>query len=172
MVGIVWELTLPYPVLHSPAGFYNGTQSIALTGAGEIRYTTDGSMPTASSDLYTAPLQITSTTVVRARSFDPNQWPSAVATSTYFIDEPTTLTAVSISLPPDDFSEVYDNYSRKGEVAVEYFDQNKQRQFAGDFAGYIIGETGPYPLRKKVCNLTWMKIMGVWTISNTDFCAG
>lgn len=121
------------------AGFYSGTQSVALTGSGEIRYTLDGSVPTASATLYTNPISVAATTVLRARGFDATKWPSAVATSTYFINEPTTLTAVSVSLPPDDFSDVYDNYSRKGTVAVEYFDQQQQRQFVGDFAGYVVG---------------------------------
>jgi hypothetical protein len=122
-----------------PAGFYNGSQSLALTGGSEIRYSTDGSIPTLSSPIYSSPLNISSTTVVRARSFSAGKLPSAVVTSTYFIDEPTTLTAVSISLPPSDFSEVYDNYSRKGSVAVEYFDKNRDRKFSGDFAGYVVG---------------------------------
>lgn len=129
----------PAPGFALPAGFYQGNQLVALTGTGEIRYTTDGGIPTQASILYSTPIAVTATTVIRARQFDAARLPSAVSTATYFINDPTTLTAVSISLPPDDFSEVYDQYSRKGAVAVEYFDQNKQRQFVGDFAGYVVG---------------------------------
>ncbi len=137
-----WDCFAGYaaaPGLALPAGFYTGAQSIALTGGGVIRYTADGAVPTASSTLYSNPIQVSATTVLRARRFDATLLPSAVATATYFIDDPTTLTAVSISLPPSDFSAVYDNYSRKGAVAVEYFDKNKQRQFVGDYAGYVVG---------------------------------
>jgi CotH kinase protein/Lamin Tail Domain/Chitobiase/beta-hexosaminidase C-terminal domain/Secretion system C-terminal sorting domain/Divergent InlB B-repeat domain len=127
------------PGMALPAGFYSGPQSIALTGGGQIRYTTDGAIPTASSTLYTNPIQVSATTVIRARRFDASLLPSAVATATYFINDPTTLTAISVSLPPADFSEVYDNYSRKGAVAVEYFDKNKERHFVDDYAGYVVG---------------------------------
>lgn len=127
------------PAFSLQAGFYNGNQTVAISGSGEIRYTTDGSVPIETSTLYTAPLTVTATTVVRARNFELYKQPSAVATATYFIDDPTSLSVVSISLPPDDFTDVYTNYSAKGRVAVEFFDKNKERQFAGDFAGYVVG---------------------------------
>jgi hypothetical protein len=34
---------------------------------------------------------------------------------------------------------VYDNHSSKGQVSVQYFDKNKQEQFSGNFAGYVVG---------------------------------
>ncbi|HRI62061.1 MAG TPA: CotH kinase family protein, partial [Saprospiraceae bacterium] len=127
------------PAFALPAGFYTGTQSVGINGGGEIRYTTDGSAPVETSPLYSGPVAVAVTSVLRARRFEPFKLPSQVITATYFINEPTTLSVVSICLPPEDFSEVYDNYSEKARVAVEFFDKNKQRQFAGDFAGYVVG---------------------------------
>ncbi|MBK7937277.1 MAG: lamin tail domain-containing protein [Lewinellaceae bacterium] len=127
------------PAFTLPAGFYTGTQTVAITGGGEIRYTDDGSIPTTTSSLYTTPVAVAQTTVLRARRFELYKQPSRVVTSTYFINDPTTLPVVSVSLPPADFSDVYTNHTRKGAVAVEYFDKDKQRQFSGDFAGYVAG---------------------------------
>ena len=62
-----------------------------MSGA-EIRYTTDGSVPTeATGQVYTIPLSISGTTLIRARAFLSGYSPSPVATSTYiFPDEVVT----------------------------------------------------------------------------------
>ena len=51
-----------------------------------IRYTLDGSEPTEASNLYTAPLTITSTTVVKARTFVKGMPPSFTATRKFNYD--------------------------------------------------------------------------------------
>ncbi len=127
------------PVFTLAAGFYAGDQNVGISGSGEIRYTNDGSEPDASSTIYTAPIAVTQNTVLRARRFEPFKLPSPSVTATYFINEIVTLPVVSVTIPPIDFPEVYDNYSRKGEVAIQYFDKNKQQQFEGNFAGYVAG---------------------------------
>lgn len=76
------------PVEFSRAhGFYDAPFSLELsspTPGATIRYTTDGSEPTAThGTVYTAPLTISSTTPVRAGAFKPNFRPSAVETRTY-----------------------------------------------------------------------------------------
>ncbi|MBL0342447.1 MAG: lamin tail domain-containing protein [Bacteroidetes bacterium] len=51
------------------AGFYSGSVTLAITTNepnSDIHYTTDGTLPTASSPIYTTPLTITSTEVVKA----------------------------------------------------------------------------------------------------------
>ncbi|RKN40151.1 spore coat protein CotH [Streptomyces hoynatensis] len=56
----------------APSGTFQGELSVTLgsTVAGaEIRYTTDGQLPTASSLLYTGALRLTATTQLRARPF-------------------------------------------------------------------------------------------------------
>ncbi len=53
-----------------------------------IRYTLDGSLPTeANGQLYTGPLQITGTSLVRAAAFIPNHLPSEVVTHSYLFVE-------------------------------------------------------------------------------------
>lgn len=56
----------------------------SLTPAAQIRYTTDGSPPTATTGtLYTAPLAISTTTVIRAAAFLTDYEPTDVDTQTY-----------------------------------------------------------------------------------------
>jgi hypothetical protein len=68
-------------------GVFNAPVSVTLTtntpGA-TIRYTTNGSPPTASSGtLYTEPVAISTTTILRASAFFPNWQPSTVKSHTY-----------------------------------------------------------------------------------------
>ncbi|MEI6607407.1 MAG: chitobiase/beta-hexosaminidase C-terminal domain-containing protein [Verrucomicrobiota bacterium] len=66
------------PVI-SPPGSGSLPAEVTLacaTDAAEIRYTLDGSLPTASSSLYAAPLEITTPTQLRSRAFKPGMTPS------------------------------------------------------------------------------------------------
>lgn len=87
------------------AGFYTGSQTVGLTPpipGSNIRYTLDGKDPSSASPLYTAPLIIDSTTVIRARTFstNPMELPSEIITNTYFINENISLPVVSLSSDP------------------------------------------------------------------------
>ena len=44
-----------------------------IDGPGQIRYTLDGSMPDPASPLYTGPIELTKTTVVRAACFEEDK---------------------------------------------------------------------------------------------------
>lgn len=93
------------PHVDLPAGFYSGPQLISLSnpsGTGVIRYTLDGKDPTPSSPLYSAPISISSTSVVRARCYSSNplELPSEIATNSYFINENISLPVVSLVSDP------------------------------------------------------------------------
>jgi hypothetical protein len=82
-------------------GFYTGAQSITLSTtepASSIRYTLNGSEPTASSTLYTGPINIANTRVLRAKVFSTNAniLPSHTETNTYFINENHSVKVVSV----------------------------------------------------------------------------
>jgi hypothetical protein len=68
-------------------GFYSAPQSVALTSTtpgAEIRYTTNGATPTAATGiLYTAPIPVSATTMLRAAAFKPGWTSSKVKTHTY-----------------------------------------------------------------------------------------
>lgn len=64
------------------------TLILSTTEAGaSIRYTTDGSEPTATNALYSGSLNITNTTVLRAAAFRANTLPSVTVTHTYLFLE-------------------------------------------------------------------------------------
>jgi hypothetical protein len=86
-----------------PGGLYSSNQTVTLSSpSGEIRYTLDGSNPKSTSSLYTAPLSITATTVLRARCFEAGKAAGPIATRTYFRGETQTNVAyVSVVADPE-----------------------------------------------------------------------
>ena len=58
------------PSALTKGGIYEGVESVTveLEGAGTIRYTLDGSAPDGKSPIYSAPITLTKTTVLRAVS--------------------------------------------------------------------------------------------------------
>lgn len=89
------------PVLTPGAGFYAGAQnvSIAPVPGCDVRYTTNGDLPTAASTLYAGPIPVNSTTVIRAAAFPtaPGVPVSYVETNTYFINANHTVAVLSIA---------------------------------------------------------------------------
>ena len=81
-----------------------GTQVSIINGDGaDIYYTTDGSVPTESSQKYSSPVTISETTTLRARSFSNGKLASTTATENYIVDSNRhTIPVVCISMNPDD----------------------------------------------------------------------
>ena len=75
------------PVAAPARGFYTTPINVALTSTtpgAVIRYTTDGSVPTASTGtVYTAPFAVAHTTNVRSAAFAPGVSPSNTLTTSY-----------------------------------------------------------------------------------------
>ncbi len=94
------------PVFTLRGGFYSGPQSITISSilpGSFMRYTLDGSEPSMNSAIYSGPIDINSTTIIRIKGYNPGYLPSKTVTNTYFIDEGTfTLPVISISAAPDD----------------------------------------------------------------------
>jgi hypothetical protein len=120
------------PTVNQPAGFYSSpvTLSLSTTEPGaSIRYTLDGSLPTASSALYTAPITINATQVLKAVTFSTNSniLPSFVLFNTYFINENHALPVVSVS--GDQLMQLANgNSSLKPHGTFEYFNTAGQRK--------------------------------------------
>ncbi len=90
---------LPKPTMAPAGGFYGGAQTVTLTSpAGNtIRYTVDGSEPTAASPIYAAPIPVNATTVVRAACFGgAGSQPSFEEFHTYFINDFHSIAVISI----------------------------------------------------------------------------
>jgi|GEM_PF-6775701 len=74
------------PLFSLPSGIFTGSVSVSITCATQgatICYTTDGSEPTESSPVYTAPLTLTTTTTIKAKAFKEGYTPSTTAQATY-----------------------------------------------------------------------------------------
>ena len=72
------------PVFDTPSGLYRGTIAVQLTAenGAQIRYTTDGSIPTLDNSLpYSGPIEITESVVLRARAFQGGLHPSDTVTA-------------------------------------------------------------------------------------------
>ncbi|HYV29969.1 MAG TPA: CotH kinase family protein, partial [Candidatus Binatia bacterium] len=74
----------PPPVFSKRGGVFLNPVKLELSaGSGAVRYTLDGSEPTASSQPYTEPILLSSSTLVKARTFAPDLLPSGTVTETF-----------------------------------------------------------------------------------------
>ena len=92
------------PIFSVPGGFYPAKISLELSKNNPstvINFTLDGSVPDSNSSVYTTPLSINSTTVVRAKIYGQNSIPSEIITNTYFINENISLPIISLSTNPE-----------------------------------------------------------------------
>ena len=87
------------PSFSLSGGNYQGTQTISLipnTNNDTIYYTLNGDDPTKNSTIYTSPITITQTTVIRAVSGNTNLMLSRPVSNIYFINETHNLPVFSI----------------------------------------------------------------------------
>lgn len=97
------------PMFSTKGGFFDSPLLLAITALnGEIRYTLDGTSPTASSDLYAEPFFVNSTSFLRARVYMAGHIPGPVVTHSYFFDPSLVerpLPVISLVTDPDFFWE-------------------------------------------------------------------
>lgn len=127
------------PELSPGAGFYGGAMDVSMSTSdpnSTIRYTLDGSEPTAASTAYTGPVNIAATTVVRAACFSstPGVPPSFIETNTYFIG--ITHTTAVLSIAGDQVDDLLNgNGGLEPYGSFEYFgpDQQLRDEATGQF---------------------------------------
>jgi len=92
------------PMPSIPAGSYASAQTVTLsttTQGASIYYTTDGKEPTTSSTLYTGPITMSETGMIRARAFKDGSIHSETHTATYIINATHSLPVISLVTDPD-----------------------------------------------------------------------
>ena len=83
--------TLATPIISPAGGTYAGSVSITMqsaTSGASIYYTTDGSTPSQYSNLYTAPINVTSSATVKAKAFKSGLIASNEARASFAITQP------------------------------------------------------------------------------------
>ncbi|MBN1481201.1 CotH kinase family protein [candidate division KSB1 bacterium] len=118
------------PLFNFNSGMYSGDITLKLSAPQntEIYFTLDGAEPTrVPAHLYTRPVQLYETKVVRAKCFLGDKTWSETQTATYFIDEQFSLPVFSLTTEPSNLwgsSGIYDNRFEDWEkpVYIEYFE--------------------------------------------------
>lgn len=93
--------TVATPTFNPASGVVDANTTVAIstqTSGATIHYTTDGSNPTTSSPVYSAPIVITSATTINAIAIKENYKDSEAASATY------TVRGQSVNVWEDDFS--------------------------------------------------------------------
>ncbi|MBQ4085815.1 MAG: lamin tail domain-containing protein [Clostridia bacterium] len=103
-------------------GMYDGAVTVELSAQenATIRYTTDGSVPTTSSPVYTGPITLNETTVLRSRVWRDQEYPSATETQTYFVGVSHTMNVMSVVVDPADLWSQEKGLYVLGPNAMEY----------------------------------------------------
>lgn len=119
------------PDMNIPAGFYQDTIKVSITSAepnAEIRYTTDGTEPNPSSPIYTDPITISQTSVIKAIAYSSDSLvlPSFIQFNTYFINEVHSLAVVSIA-SNQVLQLANGNQNLRPLGSIEYFNKNGAR---------------------------------------------
>lgn len=110
------------PRFSHPSGLYHDPIAIQLTAPtsqAEILYTLDGRLPTPETAVVysqSIPLLVDAPQVVNIRA--RLRWPDGTLgpdhTEGYFLGLPDTIPLLSLALDPDDFAELYTNYTERG----------------------------------------------------------
>lgn len=92
------------PVFSVDGGYVNNSFSLEFeheSPQATVYYTLDCSEPDESSPVYSSPIMINKTTVVRARAVSPGHIPGKIITQTYLYQEDFTLPVISLVTEPD-----------------------------------------------------------------------
>jgi hypothetical protein len=143
---------LPYFSL--AGGFYDKSQYLTIKAhspAALIRYTLDGATPTSDSPVYTTPIRLDSTTVVRASAVQAGYLPSPAVNQTYFIDESVMLPVMSVMTAPQNLWDsqmgiyVNENVLLRKEwerpVHIQFFEDDGSLGFSTDASIRLFGRS-------------------------------
>ena len=108
------------PKFSEPHGLYDeGSLKVTISGSEgtEIRYTTDGSEPTVESTLYTDPLSVDKTLILRAVEVKDGKVSSSISTVSYIF----TKSVISQSASPEGYPATWGKYTQiSGTAKADY----------------------------------------------------
>lgn len=110
------------PTASIPQGVYDKESvTVELKGEGNIYYTLDCSVPNAESTLYTEPIKLTKTSVIRCFAVADGKITSDVNNLTYVINENDELETVTIVTTPENLYDYYTGIYETGPKADSEF---------------------------------------------------
>jgi len=119
-------LALAQPQFSKPHGLYEGTRMVVSITASDpeasIRYTTDGSEPTAQSTLYTKSLTLAKTTILRAVEVKGDTLCSPIATASYIF----VKSVLSQPNNPDGYPTEWGEYTQIWGTAVADYEMDPE----------------------------------------------
>ncbi|NPV90426.1 MAG: hypothetical protein HPY50_06615 [Firmicutes bacterium] len=127
--------TVAVPVINPNGGTFTEAQSVTISSAtsgATIRYTADGSEPTAASTTYTGAITVSSTATIKAKAFKDGMNDSGVTSETYTINldklnSPITnilLNEGATELNTDEWEREMANNKYSGSVSTDYYADN------------------------------------------------
>lgn len=121
------------------SGVYSQEDSFTVTleARGQIYYTTDGSEPDASSTLYTAPLEISENTALRAVAIEEGKLASEIYTATFIVGDTHELPVVSLVTDPDGLWG-WNGIYRNGDESVKEIQLPAHVSYAGSDGSFAI----------------------------------
>jgi nucleoid-associated protein YgaU len=127
--------TVAAPAFAPAEGTYSGAQSVTITSStegAEIRYTTDGSAPSATGGtVYTGAIPVAATTTLRAIAIKTGWNDSPVVSATFAITEAKTQTGTTTTgtttvkpkpVTDDEINQARNALARAKEVDADYYD--------------------------------------------------
>ena len=158
------------PEFSETGGFYSSTISVELSSPepnATIYYTLDATEPTTADLLYSTPIEITTTSVLRARAFIDQSLPSAIQTHTYFMNESSDLVTISLVTDPGNFFDEDSGIYVRGPNASNsfpYFGAN----FWEDWERPVHLELFAENSSREVSMNAGVKIFGGWSRGNAQ----
>ena len=125
------------PVFDPPAGVYSSPIDVSITCAtagATIRYTTDGSIPGATSTQYSGPIYLSSNTTLKARAFADDLEPSEVASAEYFFP----IVVQNISELRQQTEGTGAVYMITGEVVLTFKQSFRNQKWVQDASGAVV----------------------------------
>jgi len=152
------------PIFSQSGGIRYESFNLEITTAtygAEIRYTTNGSEPNRNSTIYSGPIPISKTTVIRAKVYEYEKLPSNIYTQTYIIpNRKLTLPVYSISTDPTNLWDNIQGIYVEGTNGIPGFCSNDPRNYNQDWERAINIEYYDSLGFQKINQYTGLKIAG------------